>query len=944
LNAIGLMLLGSIAHATVFALVAALFYLAFRRSSPAAGALAAASSLVFMAIVSVVVLGPWPVWWTIATPRSGPPGRVPGSASARPYRVRAQEERIADGSTPTNVEPQFAAVRYGAVQAQPRESTTIFLDELFRALTVPAGAQSSSTWSWPLWLAVGFFASLCLGFARLGLGMLAVARLRSRSRPIVDSLLDEQVQLLRAELSCTRRVEVRESSEVETPATLGWRKPLLLLPFDWRDWSQTELRAVLAHELAHVIRGDFLTGLIAQISVAIHFYHPLAHWLAKRLRLEQELAADAWGAALSGGGPTYLVTLAQMALRREDRGLAGPARAFLPSRGTLITRIEMLKNSHVFRIGPLPFPARAIMIGMLASLGLAVAGLRGPVGVTQLQAEIVPAEASQVSRDRGKGASASTFDFSLLPAETKMVLAVHSAALLESDEAKALVRSMQRGPSSSSPFVVPLEETDELVLFWEGLPEPPGQPGSSSFVPHPSGIVIHSSRAQDWKSALSRNFGSPNERQVDGQTYFGFSKPFLPDWCAFTPDDRTLALAGEDTLRDLIRDRKAPALKRAWDQALDKSAKGHVFAAFETRWLRRRLAQATPPGGQGPSPFGTKLETIAPLLEKAQAYVVSIDGSRGINVEVRALTTGDDDAKPVAETMQAVITLARNMVDGLKNDSSSQARSAPMKSALEVARLLLSQAKIETSSHVVSLHSNTAVEFADVIKQLAPAVTTARIAARRTMSVNNLKQIGLAFHNYAQVNGHFPSPALLGGEQKKFPYSWRVAILPYLEHEPLYRQYHFDEPWDGPNDRLLLEKMPAVYSLPGPDGSPSSRINASYYVFAGGTTAVGSPWVPGGKNSEATFAQITDGLSNTILAVEWQGNVPWTKPDDIPFEPNGAIPALGGTWPDGFNVLICDGSVRALKKEIDPNTLKALITRAGGEVLTEQALNPTRPR
>ena len=108
---------------------------------------------------------------------------------------------------------------------------------------------------------------------------------------------------------------------------------------------------MLAHELAHVVRGDFLTGLIAQISVAMHFYHPLAHWLAKRLRLEQELAADAWGAALSGGSPTYLMTLAQMALRREDRGLAGPARAFLPSRGTLVTRIEMLRNTHVFRIG-----------------------------------------------------------------------------------------------------------------------------------------------------------------------------------------------------------------------------------------------------------------------------------------------------------------------------------------------------------------------------------------------------------------------------------------------------------------------------------------------------------------------------------------------------------------------------------------------------------------
>ena len=107
----------------------------------------------------------------------------------------------------------------------------------------------------------------------------------------------------------------------------------------------------------------------------------------------------------------------------------------------------------------------------------------------------------------------------------------------------------------------------------------------------------------------------------------------------------------------------------------------------------------------------------------------------------------------------------------------------------------------------------------------------------------------------------------------------------------------------------------------------------SYFVFAGETTALGSPWVAGGKNAEATIARMTDGLSNTIMAVEWQGNVPWTKPEDIPFDPNGALPAIGGFWPDGSNVLICDGSVRAIRKEIPPLTLKALITRAGGEVI-----------
>jgi len=211
--------------------------------------------------------------------------------------------------------------------------------------------------------------------------------------------------------------------------------------------------------------------------------------------------------------------------------------------------------------------------------------------------------------------------------------------------------------------------------------------------------------------------------------------------------------------------------------------------------------------------------------------------------------------------------------------------------------------------------------------------------------VNNLKQIGLAFHNYAQINGHFPSPALLGGEQKNFPYSWRVALLPYLDQDALYRQYHFDEPWDGPRNRLLIGSMPAVYSVPGPDGTPSSKTNSSYYVFSGAATALGAPWVAGGKNDEATFARITDGVSNTILAVEWQGNTPWTKPDDIPFDLGAAIPALGGFWPEGFNVLIADGSVRMFKKEIDPNTLKAFITRAGGEVIDYGAIDggPKRP-
>jgi hypothetical protein len=100
--------------------------------------------------------------------------------------------------------------------------------------------------------------------------------------------------------------------------------------------------------------------------------------------------------------------------------------------------------------------------------------------------------------------------------------------------------------------------------------------------------------------------------------------------------------------------------------------------------------------------------------------------------------------------------------------------------------------------------------------------------------------------------------------------------------------------------------------------------------------------VPGGKFAEPKIEMITDGLSNTILAVEWQGNVPWTKPADIPFDPFGAVPALGGYWPNGFDALLCDGSVRGFTKQIDPDTLKALITRTGGEVIQVDTLVPGR--
>ena len=116
-----------------------------------------------------------------------------------------------------------------------------------------------------------------------------------------DKSLKKEVDALRAELGLTRRLEVRQSAQLATAATVGSRHPVILLPATWRTWSHKERRVVLAHALAHIVRHGFSTWILAQIGVLTHFYHPLVHWLASRLRLEQELAADALAARLSGG-------------------------------------------------------------------------------------------------------------------------------------------------------------------------------------------------------------------------------------------------------------------------------------------------------------------------------------------------------------------------------------------------------------------------------------------------------------------------------------------------------------------------------------------------------------------------------------------------------------------------------------------------------------------
>lgn len=213
---------------------------------------------------------------------------------------------------------------------------------------------------------------------------------------------------------------------------------------------------------------------------------------------------------------------------------------------------------------------------------------------------------------------------------------------------------------------------------------------------------------------------------------------------------------------------------------------------------------------------------------------------------------------------------------------------------------------------------------------LLPAVQKVREAATRAQSVNNLKQMALAMQNYDAMYNSFPSAGIgdpqQPQDQRKPLLSWRVAILPFIQEQQLYQQFKLDEPWDGPNNIKLLAKMPTIYQLPGDATTPSDHTHYQVFVGNGAAFEKTKP-----MNIPRDFP---DGTSKTILIVEAEKAVPWTKPEDVPFDPSKEmVPLMNRYFRSVFHVAMADGSVRPVVPEISETTFKAAITRRGKDAL-----------
>jgi Protein of unknown function (DUF1559) len=184
----------------------------------------------------------------------------------------------------------------------------------------------------------------------------------------------------------------------------------------------------------------------------------------------------------------------------------------------------------------------------------------------------------------------------------------------------------------------------------------------------------------------------------------------------------------------------------------------------------------------------------------------------------------------------------------------------------------------------------------------------------------SLRELALAMHAYQDKHGRLP-PAAIYDEDGKPLLSWRVLLLPHLENDELFRQFSLDEPWDSPHNVVLLPKMPTVYS-PLNGNPPLEPHTTLFQVFVGNGTAFEGTQ---GLRLKEDFPR----RSYTILIVEAGKSVPWTKPEDLPYDENQLPPKLGGFFRGRFHVVMVDGTSASISRGVRQSTLRDAILRRG---------------
>jgi hypothetical protein len=327
-----------------------------------------------------------------------------------------------------------------------------------------------------------------------------------------------------------------------------------------------------------------------------------------------------------------------------------------------------------------------------------------------------------------------------------------------------------------------------------------------------------------------------------------------------------------------------------------------------------------------PLPFG------GPLLEARTATLTADLGEQTGLVKFCADFATAAAAKEAEPILRAKLTELGGWAKAQQKRAEEQVGAGNSYTAplLEWIATTLKAAKVRVEG--ANLVATAEVKIEELVSRVMMAVPDSVLAPRGASAAeNNLKQIGLAIHNYHDVNGQCPGNSY--DKDGKPLLSWRVHILPYIEQQAVYNQFKLDEPWDSPNNKTLSQTVIRTYQVPGRPAKQPWETYFRTFIAPKNVKSEYRPWLTEGNSKGPKLTEVTDGTSNTIMVIEAGEAVPWAKPDDLPYDGLMALPKLGG--PGGtFAALFGDGSVRTFRRgQIDEVNLRGIISIQGGEVV-----------
>ncbi len=465
-------------------------------------------------------------------------------------------------------------------------------------------------------------------------------------------------------------------------------------------------------------------------------------------------------------------------------------------------------------------------------------------------------------------------------------------------------------------------EMDRLLISMEPpLTGPPNYSVIMSFTSDVAGKLV---------PEVTKNL----EEQVgSARPHFKNPKPIEPS--LYFPTDTTILATSEDVLQKFLTGGITP-YENNINAKLASAAGDDLYVAVDVAPLRPMINMGLMQA-EIPMELGYLYE--APNLIKSVEFRINVSNAGTSELVVDANNAADAEKleQILVKTGDLIKTQANAEIARLKADAD------PVQQALGryQERMLSStydavMPKREGEKFVIfrvagegsDATALTTVAISGIlVALLLPAVQAAREAARRNSSMNNVKQIMLAMLNHESATKSFPAHA--NYKDGKPLLSWRVHILPYLEQQALYNQFHLDEPWDSEHNKTLIAKMPEVYIDSSSGKNPTEGL--SHYL---GVKGAGNLF--NGTEKGTSMKQITDGTSNTIAVVQVSDDraTTWTKPDDWEVDPENPLNGLTGSMhPGTFVVGFCDGSVRMIAENIDKDVFKKLLTISGGETV-----------